>query len=136
MEPAFLVRCLVKSYREHERTPQGFLTRTYSNIQQRVNGQQAAKAHIYKGLPLLSRAAFYNWARDNADFWQLYRRWVWSDYARRLTPSVARIEAHKGYALGNMVWLTAGTSSALGNKNRNVQYQHFLEVFQHARERV
>lgn len=87
--------------------------RAYRNMKSRVTGVQRKKAHIYQGLPIPERDAFYAWAWDSPDFWRLYRRWVASGYTRTLTPSVNRIDADKGYVLGNIEWVTHSTNSAL-----------------------
>jgi hypothetical protein len=42
-----------RSTRTYEKTPKGFLMRTYRNMQSRVSGVQWRKAHLYAGLPTL-----------------------------------------------------------------------------------
>lgn len=104
--------------RKYEKTPNGFLMRTYRNMLSRVTGVQWKKAHLYQGLSILPREQFYAWARGNADFWRLWRVWEASGYERRLTPSVNRIRATEGYELSNMEWLTHGVNSSLANHSR------------------
>jgi hypothetical protein len=87
--------------------------RAYRNMQSRVTGVQKKKAHLYKGLPILPRQDFYAWAKDNPDFWRLYRRWIAAGYDRKLTPSVNRVDPNKGYTLDNIEWLTHSVNSSL-----------------------
>lgn len=104
---------------KYEKTPNGFLMRAYRNMQSRVTGVQKAKAHLYKGLPILPRQDFYKWARSNRDFWRLYRAWKLADFDRRLTPSANRIDSSQGYLLGNIEWVTHSVNSALATKARH-----------------
>lgn len=101
--------------KRYEKTPNGFLMRMYRNMTSRTKGIQWRKAHLYKGKELLPREDFYTWAKDHKDFWKLYKRWVRSDYDRKLTPTVNRIDASKGYLLNNMEWLTHSENSRLGS---------------------
>jgi hypothetical protein len=100
--------------RKYEKTPKGFLMRLYRNMQSRVTGVQKAKFHLYEGKSLLPRQDFYDWALDNSDFWELFGAWQRSDYDRKLTPSVNRINSDEGYELGNMEWVTHSENSRLG----------------------
>lgn len=101
--------------KRYEKTPNGFLMRSYRNMQSRVTGVQKKKAHLYQGLPILPRAEFYAWARDSAEFWRLYRRWVMSEYDRKLTPTVNRIDPRRGYEEDNMEWVTHSVNSAMAS---------------------
>lgn len=117
----------------YEKTPKGFLMRTYRNMQSRVTGVQAKKAHIYKGLPILSRQTFYEWAWNNPDFWRLYKRWAEHLFDRKLSPSINRIDSQKGYLLGNIEWLTHSVNSALGGSSprRRSLRPDLSEVYAH-----
>lgn len=106
--------------KRYEKTPSGFLMRSYRNMQSRVTGVQKKKAHLYFGLPLLEREAFYAWARDSPEFWRLYRRWVFADYDRKLTPTVNRIDPRRGYEEGNMEWVTHSVNSSLASHSHRV----------------
>lgn len=99
--------------RLYERTPTGFLMRTYHNMRQRVTGAQKKSAHLYAGKDILSKEDFYTWAKGNADFWRLHRLWVASGYNYKLTPSVNRIDPDLGYVLGNIEFLTHSLNSGL-----------------------
>lgn len=107
-----------KCTHKYEKTMNGFLMRLYRNMQSRVEGVQWKKAHLYKGLSILSRKVFYAWAISHKDFNKLWIEWVASEYNRKLTPTVNRIDPKKGYELGNMEWLTHSENSRLGNYSR------------------
>ena len=116
----------------YEKTPKGFLMRTYRNMQSRVSGVQRKKAHLYLGLPLLPRNDFYAWAWDNQGFWRLYKRWAATDFDRKLTPSINRIDTNKGYVLGNMEWLTHSVNSSLGASSlKRKTNKTLLEVYEY-----
>lgn len=122
-----------KDTRKYEKTISGFLMRTHRNMRSRVSGIQHFKAHLYKGLEVLSRKDFYEWAKANKDFQRLYRQWVATGYDRKLTPSINRIDTTKGYVPGNMEWLTHSMNSALGAKSiKRRERKTLLEVFTHA----
>lgn len=113
--------------KKYEKTPSGFLMRSYRNMQSRVTGVQWRKAHLYKGLSLLPRTEFYAWARDDAEFWRLYRRWVLKGYDQRFTPTVNRIDTRLGYELGNIEWVTHSVNSAMANHKRETTLSRALE---------
>ena len=107
-------------------TYQGFLMRTYRNMLSRVSGIQSKKAHLYKGLEILDKEDFYNWALrgysgigSTDSFVSLYKVWVGSGYDRKLAPSIDRIDSSKGYTLENMRWLTHSENSRLGSLSRH-----------------
>lgn len=104
--------------RVYEKSPKGFLMRTYRNMQSRVTGVQRKKAHLYQGLALLPRREFYSWALADPDFWTLYETWTIQGYPQRLTPSVNRRDSSMGYSTNNMEWITHSQNSALGNLSR------------------
>lgn len=96
----------------YEKTRKGFLMRLYRNMQSRVTGVQAKKAHLYKGLTLLPRDEFYQWARTHPEFHLLFDAWEQQGYPRKLTPTVDRIDSSVGYTLTNMRWLTHSVNSS------------------------
>lgn len=119
-----------KSYRKrsnnaatfkYEKTPKGYLVRTYRNMLSRITGVLKEKSHLYAGLPILDKESFYVWALSNEDFLNLYSNWVEQGYCRKLSPSIDRIDTMKGYVMGNIRWLTHSDNSKLGSlsKNRN-----------------
>ena len=102
------------STRKYEKTINGFLMRLYRNMQSRVNGVQKAKYHLYEGKTLLPKEDFYKWANNSEIFHSLFDIWEQSNYDRKLTPSVDRVDSNKGYELGNMRWVTHSENSRLG----------------------
>ena len=116
----------------YEKTPKGFLMRTYRNMQSRVAGVQRKKAHLYKGLPILLRTDFYAWAWDHPHFWRLYKQWAAAEYDQKLTPSINRVDSTKGYTIDNIEWLTHSVNSSLGGaslkRHRNCS---IMEVYKH-----
>jgi hypothetical protein len=112
--------------RRYEKTPKGFLMREYRNMQSRVTGIQKQKTHLYLGLPLLDRESFYQWGYNQHEFHILFEAWKENHYDRKLTPTVDRIDSNKGYALGNMEWVTHSENSRRGSISRNLQYYGHL----------
>ncbi len=102
------------SYKRYEKTIPGFLMRCYRNMQSRVTGVQKKKSHLYLGLSLLDRQSFYDWARNDWQFYSLWLDWIKSDYDRKLTPSINRIDSTRGYEPDNIEWLTHSDNSRLG----------------------
>lgn len=102
--------------RRYEKTPKGFLMRMYRNMQSRVTGVQPKKAHLYKGKYLLSRQEFYDWAIPDIEFHKLFGKWVKSNYDRKLTPTVDRVDSSNGYTLSNMEWVTHSENSRRSSK--------------------
>lgn len=105
--------------KRYEKTVNGFLMRTYRNMQSRVTGVQKKKAHLYKGLPLMSRKEFYSWAKADKVFTSLFSLWTALDYPRGLTPSINRIDSNKGYIAENVEWITHSQNSQLGAMSRH-----------------
>lgn len=103
------------AYKKYEKTPRGYLMRSYRNILSRVTGIQWKKAHLYKGKEILPRKQFYAWANSNKDFVRLFKTYKKSGFDRKLAPSVNRINSSKGYLLENMEWITHSENSRLGS---------------------
>ena len=103
---------------KYEKTKKGKLMRTYRNMESRVKGIVKAKAHLYEDLPILDREDFYDWALNDEAYNTLHDEWVASDYCKKLSPSIDRIDTEKGYVMGNIRWLTHSENSSLGGKSR------------------
>lgn len=108
--------------RRYERTKAGFLMRLYRNMQSRVEGVQYHKAHLYEGLFLLPRSAFYEWAMGSPEFHTLWDEWTAADRDRRLVPTVDRADPEKGYAVSNMEWATHSENSRRGALSRHKRF--------------
>src|ERR1700722_16549152 len=68
-----------------------FLTTLYNRMRNRIKGTTTRSPHLYKGLAILPRDVFYNWAKNHPDFLNLYKRYFTSGFDRRLAPSVNRM---------------------------------------------
>ena len=110
-----------KATHKYEKTKSGFLMRLYRNMKSRITGIQWKKAHLYKGKELLPKNDFYKWAWNNKTFQRLFMKWEKSNYNRKLTPTVNRINPQIGYVLENMEWLTHSENSALSNHSRKLK---------------
>jgi hypothetical protein len=111
----------------YEKTPSGFLMRKYRNMKSRVTGVQKKKHHLYAGIDLLDKEAFYEWSKTSKEFAELFGAWVESGYARKQTPSIDRIDPSLGYTIGNMQWITFTENSRRGwrwrpSEHRLTQY--------------
>ena len=104
--------------KKYEKTFSGKLMRTYRNMQSRVGGILSNKAHLYGGLDIMPKEDFYLWSTNDPDFHLLYDAWVASDYDKKLSPSINRIDTSIGYVLGNVEWLTHSENSRLGGLRR------------------
>jgi hypothetical protein len=101
-----------------------FLSKLYSKMYDRVSGRDKYKTRgskYYLGLPILPRDVFYNWAKNHPDFLALYKRWVTSEFDRRLAPSVNRMNSDKGYVLGNIEWVTNSQNCGLSSEVRKMK---------------
>jgi hypothetical protein len=104
--------------KKYEKTPRGYLMRTYRNMQSRVKGIQKLKAHLYCNLELLDRESFYQWALADANFFRLYNEYVASGYDMKKAPSIDRINSKEGYTFENIRWITHSENSRLGAISR------------------
>ena len=95
--------------KKYEKTPKGYLMRSYRNMQSRVEGIQ--KKGSWYGKELLPREDFYAWALNDPTFKLLFSLYESSGYERKLAPSPDRIDSSKGYTLDNMRWLTHADNS-------------------------
>ena len=91
--------------KKYEKTKKGFLMRLYRNMKSRITGIQKTKHHLYQGKELLGKEDFYEWSLSDKTFHDLFSEWEISNYERRLTPSVDRVDPGKGYSVDNMEWV-------------------------------
>ena len=99
-----------KACKKYEKTKAGFLMRLYRNMTSRVTGIQKGKHYLYKGKGLLEKEKFYDWANEQKEFHTIFKKWEESNYDRKLTPSVDRIELREEY---KGIW---GQKSAMARK--------------------
>ena len=112
--------------KKYEKTPKGYLMRSYRNMESRVKGIQ--KAGSWTGKEILPREDFYEWALNNPTFLRLFRDYEASSYDRKLAPSPDRIDSSKGYALENMRWLTHSENSARAKSNAKLTRDQVLAI--------
>lgn len=105
-----------ESWKKYEKTPKGYLVRSYRNMLSRVRGIQ--KPGSWTGKEILPKQEFYEWALADPTFHRLFQAYEASGYDRRLAPSPDRIDSAKGYTLDNMRWLTHSENSALASRGR------------------
>ena len=87
-------------------------------MKNRVVGKSTRSPELYIGKPVVSREAFYCWARPSAVLLNLYKNWEESGFDTRLAPSINRIFSSKGYTFDNMEWVTASENSKLAQVGR------------------
>jgi hypothetical protein len=100
--------------KRYEKTKKGKLMRMYRNMLSRIDGVQKKKAHLYAGKQILTRDEFYEWALSSRRFHELFNAWEKSNYDRRLSPSVDRVNSSLGYTVENMEWVTHSENSRRG----------------------
>lgn len=95
-----------RSIKKYEKTKKGFLVRMYRNMKSRIEGIQKRHFHLYAGKDLISKDEFYQFALNNKSFHELFAIWEQNNYARRLAPSIDRIDSKFGYSLDNIQFIT------------------------------
>ena len=103
---------------KYEKTKKGFIMRLYRNMKSRVDGVQAAKYHLYRGLGILEKEKFYEWAMSRPEFHSLFNEYELNGYERKLSPSVDRIDSNMGYQIDNMEFVTMSENSRRGTLSR------------------
>jgi|TARA_R110000744_G_scaffold350591_1_gene456290 hypothetical protein len=111
------LEAIASNNRRYHKTRKGKLMLTFNNMTRRVQGY--VKPHLYKGLEICARDVFYAWSLGSNSFEHLYNNWVDSDFKRRLSPSIDRIDTDKGYVLGNIQWITLSENSQKGSISRH-----------------
>ena len=101
--------------KQKRRTIIGRLNRMYEEMVRR--SKDISKPYI-KIDELPTKDEFIKFALNSKQYVQLYEKWVASGYSWRLTPSVDRIDATKGYSLDNIQFLTRSENIAKGNKEK------------------
>ncbi len=104
----------------YERTPKGFLMRSYRNMLGRTRGLTTRSNHLYKGLPICKKEDFYKWSMEkDSGFLNLLENYKESGFERSLAPSVDRIDKYQGYLLENMRWLTISENVSMIVKSQD-----------------
>lgn len=100
--------------RKYEKTPKGYLVRTYRNMLSRVTGVLKNKSHLYKGKEILTKEEFYEWSLNSEDFNLLFKNYLLSSFEPKKAPSIDRIDSTRGYSIDNLRWLSHSENSRLG----------------------
>lgn len=70
-----------------------------------------------KGYPtLIDSQEFYELAAKDRTYKKLFKQWEESDFDIRMTPTLDRVNAKKGYIAGNLQFLTYTDNVVKGNK--------------------
>lgn len=88
-----------------------FINLQYDKMQNRCSGYGKPK---YKGMSLLSRQEFREWAYNQGNLFVLFHQWCRGGYPLKLRPTVDRIDSSLGYNLDNIRWITHSENSRLG----------------------
>jgi len=112
-----------KAYlKEWSRTYIGCLSYIYSRMRRRIRTDKH-----YKGLSLISRQEFYEWAKREDTYYNVFKAWIDSDYDKYLSPSIDRLDSSKGYVFGNMRFITTQENRVAGCKKANkVRWQNHV----------
>lgn len=102
---------------KYEKTPKGYLVRTYRNMLSRVKGIVKSKAHLYEGLEILDKNEFYEWSL-NSNFPELLEVYKESGYDLKLAPSIDRKDPLIGYTRDNIRWITFSENSSNTRHNK------------------
>jgi hypothetical protein len=112
--------------KKYEKTKGGKIMRTYRNMKSRCAGIQPKGRDKYINIDILPKEDFYAWSMTDNTFNAIFTEWVASNYCRKLTPSIDRIDASKGYTIDNIRWLTLSENSRLTSRNRNFTERQML----------
>ncbi len=102
---------------KYEKTPKGYLMRSYRNMKSRIEGVQSAKFYLYEGLSIMPKDEFYEYLED-PEFKQLFEEYENSGYDIKLAPSPDRVDSLKGYSKENIEWVTHSMNSRRGAESR------------------
>lgn len=97
--------------RRYRRTPRGFLSVTYAQMRARVRRK-------YPGRAICTLEQFIEWGLSQPSLITLLDRWRDRGYSFAERPSIDRIDAARGYELGNMQFLTVRENSRKGQTER------------------
>jgi hypothetical protein len=92
--------------RDYQRTKKGIVMRAYVNIVARCTGKSTRCAHLYTGLPYVSKQEFYDWSFQDPQLELIYSQYKANGFKRVEAPSIDRINIKGGYVFGNIQWLS------------------------------
>ena len=110
-----------------QRTAKGVVSKIYA----RQRNSSAQRGHP---MPSYSLEELREWVHAQEIFWQLHEQWVANDFAKKLTPSLDRIDNKKPYELSNlqiMTWKENNHRYAIDVKNHvNCSIKNLRPVIQ------
>jgi len=113
----------IECKRKEERKPESIWRKRYSDMKRRVDGKNDQHTGAV-GKNICSKTDFLKWCKRNKDdFMSIYRTWKESDYARKYSPSIDRVDGSKGYTLDNIRWTTVGENSK-GHENASKMLEY------------
>jgi len=89
----------------------------YSTLKSRCTVQHLKRSTY--GKSFLSKSEWLEWCYKEENykkFIAIYNEWVQSNFERKLSPSIDRIDNKKGYTVDNIQWLTQSNNSKKYNK--------------------
>jgi hypothetical protein len=122
--------CIAKKQREYriatrnlptlryEKTLNGYIMRSYRNMKSRVTGVQKKKAHLYKGLYILSRFEYYRMCLISPIFIKLFLAYKHSGWKQKLAPTPDRVNSTEGYFPDNIQFISQSENSSRGSKSK------------------
>lgn len=117
---AYCRECNHKRTHLYDKTPKGYLVRTYRRMLSRVQGVDKNKRHLYEGLPICGKEEFYLWSMSEVSgYINLLTIYSENNYDLPLAPSIDRIEPDKGYVLSNIRWIHHKDNSSLTKLNKD-----------------
>ncbi len=110
--------CHAERQRAYRRTLRGFLDQKYTAMSKRVRGKDRNCLKTVKGLPILPRNEFLNWAYNQPELATMFDRYKNSKFDFKLCPTIDRINPREGYIISNMRFLTQ-SENAKGSQWNN-----------------
>lgn len=106
-----------KYYEEYDRKRQRlnfqriFIHR-YSGMLARVEGRATRKYEV-EGREICTKKEFFEWCNQNIEqFKKIHSAWKRSKWNNKKSPSIDRIDNHKGYTTKNIRWVTKSENSS------------------------
>lgn len=102
--------CMKKSKKDFRRTISGVISTIYE-------GQCSHSKTRGHSRPTYTKEWLKNFIVNNKDFYNMYNKWVDSEYLRELKPSIDRLDDFKGYSEDNIRLVTWGENDRKGHND-------------------